>query len=367
MNRISQASVLLLALYLPFATSECLAGSAAVGVPLNTPAMRVPAAQNSVLIDLARAGARLVAVGERGLVLFSDDDGQSWHQAWVPVSVSLTAVRFVDAQKGWAVGHAGVVLATLDGGEHWTLQLDGARVAQLELDAAKADQATAADPDAALVRVQNAERLVADGPDKPFLALEFVDAHRGLIVGAYGLALQTTDGGATWQSLMGHIANPNGMHLYAISHQGTRWFLAGEQGYLARSDDDAVSFNQLDSPYEGSFFTLQNRGDGALVVAGLKGNAFVSRDAGASFQRLSVPMPISFNDATRLADGQLLLVNQGGTLFRNSEQTGTALLPWGEPLGKPVSSVIEAADGSLIIAGFTGLQRLAQPAAAASE
>ena len=85
MNRINQASALLLALYLPFATSECLAGSAAVGVPLNTPAMRVPVAQNGVLIDLARAGTRLVAVGERGLVLFSDDNGQSWQQAGVPV------------------------------------------------------------------------------------------------------------------------------------------------------------------------------------------------------------------------------------------------------------------------------------------
>ncbi|WP_028236602.1 WD40/YVTN/BNR-like repeat-containing protein [Pseudomonas brassicacearum] len=367
MNRISQASALLLALHLPFATSECLAGTAVVDVPLNTPAMQVSAAQNGVLIGLARAGTRLVAVGERGLVLLSDDNGQSWRQASVPVSVSLTAVQFVDAQQGWAVGHAGVVLTTHDGGEHWTLQLDGVRVARLELDTAKAEQATAANPDDALARVQNAERLVADGADKPFLALQFIDAHRGVVVGAYGLALQTTDGGATWQSLMGRIANPNGLHLYAISVQGPRWFLAGEQGYLARSDDDAMSFSQLNSPYEGSFFALQNRADGALVVAGLKGNAFVSQDAGASFQRLSVPVPISFNDATRLADGQLLLVNQGGMLFRNSEQTGAALLPLGKPLGKPVSSVIEAADGSLIVAGFTGLQRLAQPATAASE
>ena len=178
MNRISQAGALLLALCLPVAASECLAGPAAVDVPLKTPAMQVSAAQNGVLIDLARAGTRLVAVGERGLVVFSDDNGQSWHQASVPVSVSLTAVQFVDAQQGWAVGHAGVVLATRDGGEHWTLQLDGVRVAQLELEAAKAEQATAANPDDALARVQTAERLVADGADKPFLALQFIDAHR---------------------------------------------------------------------------------------------------------------------------------------------------------------------------------------------
>ncbi|AYC32327.1 BNR domain-containing protein [Pseudomonas cavernae] len=367
MNRITQAGRLLLALALPFSATWCLAESAAVGSPLRTPAMQVAPSQKAVLIDLARAGERLVAVGERGLVLLSDDNGQSWRQAVVPVSVSLSAVQFVDAQTGWAVGHAGVVLATRDGGEHWTLQLDGLRAAQIELDAAKAEQATAADQDSAEARVQSAERLLADGADKPFLALDFVDARRGLIVGAYGLVLQTRDGGATWQSLMGQIANPMGMHLYAIGHQGSRWFLAGEQGFLARSDDDGASFAQLDSPYEGSFFTLQSRADGALLVGGLKGHAFITSDAGASFQRLPVPMPVSFSDAIRLADGQVLLANQSGALFRSSVQSEAALLPLGKPLGKPVSSLIEAADGSLIVAGFTGLLRVPQPATAVSE
>ncbi|OPG74993.1 hypothetical protein B1218_34750, partial [Pseudomonas ogarae] len=89
-------------------------------------------------------GVQRGAVGARGLVLWSEEDGKSWHQAWVSVSGSLTAVWFVDAQIGWAVVHAGGVLATLDGGEHWTLQLAVARVAQLDLDAAKAAQSTAA-------------------------------------------------------------------------------------------------------------------------------------------------------------------------------------------------------------------------------
>lgn len=364
MNRITQLGRLLVALTLPFGTTWCLAESAAVGPPLSTPAMQVAPMQKSVLIDLARAGERLVAVGERGLVLLSDDNGQSWRQAVVPVSVSLSAVQFVDARSGWAIGHAGVVLATRDAGESWTLQLDGLRAAQIELDAARTEQATAADQDSAAVRVQNAERLVADGADKPFLALEFVDGQRGLIVGAYGLALQTRDGGATWQSVVGHIANPMGMHLYAISRQGSRWFLAGEQGYLARSDDNGASFAQLESPYEGSFFTLQSRADGALLVGGLKGHAFITHDAGASFQQLLVPMPVSFSDATALANGSVLLANQGGVLFVSH---GEALQPFSKPLGKPVSSLIEAADGSLIVAGFTGLLRVPQSATVDSE
>lgn len=344
-----------------------LAQAAAVGDTLSTAAMRVPQAQHAVLLDLARAGARLVAVGERGVVVLSDDNGTSWRQAEVPVSVSLTAVQFVDASLGWAVGHAGVVLMSKDGGEHWVLQLDGKRAAQLELHAAQEQLSAVVDTDVAATRVQTAERMVDEGADKPFLALDFVDARHGLIVGAYGLAFETRDGGRSWQSLIGQIDNPAGAHLYSIAHQGERWFIAGEQGYLARSEDNGHTFQPLDSPYSGSFFTLQTDADGTVLIAGLKGNAFVSHDFGDSFQPAPVALPISFSDAIHTSDGQLLLVNQGGALFRTDRQPGALLKPYGKPLGRPVSSLIEAADGSLIMAGFTGVTRVSPPTVTASE
>ena len=46
---------------------------------------------HTVLQAITQAGQRLVAVGERGLVLLSDDAGKHWRQAQVPVSVTLTA------------------------------------------------------------------------------------------------------------------------------------------------------------------------------------------------------------------------------------------------------------------------------------
>ncbi|MHC8314677.1 WD40/YVTN/BNR-like repeat-containing protein [Pseudomonas sp. LB3P31] len=364
MNRIGRLMCLLA---LPWVWPLSQAQAATVGDTLSTPAMRAPQAQHAVLLDLARAGTRLVAVGERGIALLSDDNGVSWRQAQVPVSVSLTAVQFANANNGWAVGHAGVVLVSHDGGENWAVQLDGRRAAQLEVQAAREALSGAVDQEAAVARVQTAERLVSDGPDKPFLALNVVDDQHALIVGAYGLAFATTDGGRTWQSLMGHIDNPMGAHLYAIARQGERWFLAGEQGYLARSDDGAKSFSAVDSPYPGSFFALQIRDDGTLLAAGLKGNAFISSDFGDSFEPAPVPMPVSFSDAIRTDDGQLLLVNQGGALFRTGAQPGSLLTPYGKPLGKPVASVIQAVDGSLVLAGFTGLTRLSPPTAIASE
>lgn len=364
MNRIGRLMCLLA---LPYLCPLGQVQAATVGDTLSTPAMRSPQAQHAVLLDLARAGERLVAVGERGIVLLSDDNGSSWRQAEVPVSVSLTAVQFADASNGWAVGHAGVVLVSHDGGEHWAVQLDGRRAAQLELQAARDDLPGAIDQDAAAARVQTAERLVSDGPDKPFLALNVVDEQHAVIVGAYGLAFATRDGGRSWQSLVGHIDNPMGAHLYAIARQGERWLIAGEQGYLARSDDGGHTFAALDSPYPGSFFALQISQDGTALAAGLKGNAFISTDFGDSFQPAPVPMPVSFSDAIRTADGQLLLVNQGGALFRTGARPGAPLVPYGKPLGKPVASVVQAADGSLVLAGFTGLTRVSPPSAIASE
>ena len=89
-------------------------------------------ASQALLLDVARAGSRMVAVGEFGHVLLSDDNGESWRQATsVPTRNTLVGVAFVDNQTGYAVGHAATILKAIDGGDEWTLQynerLGGAR------------------------------------------------------------------------------------------------------------------------------------------------------------------------------------------------------------------------------------------------
>ncbi|GGO76453.1 hypothetical protein GCM10011348_03700 [Marinobacterium nitratireducens] len=365
MKFLYRASSLLLALCLPVVAAQVQAvRSDTVGKVLETPAMAVPQLESAVFIELARAGDRLVAVGERGLIALSDDQGESWRQASVPVSVSLTAVQFIDADHGWAVGHGGVVLATQDGGEHWQVRLTGIEAARLELDAARAAQPGATDTRAADLRVQLAERLLAEGPDKPFLALHFSDAGHGLVVGAFGLAFRTEDGGHSWRSAVGQIENPYGMHIYAIAREGHTWYLGGEQGFLARADNGR-DFRQLESPYEGTYFTLQARAGGGLLLAGMKGHAFVSSDRGESFAPLASRAGASFSDSIALPGGDALLSNQAGMLFRLT--AAGHLAPFAQPLRRPVSGLTQAPDGGLVFAGFTGLFRLAPNDITASE
>lgn len=315
---------------------------------LAQPAVLGPQALQAVLQDVTRAGDRLVAVGERGVVLLSDDNGRHWRQAPSPVSVSLTAVQFVDARHGWAVGHAGAVLHSDDGGEHWSLQLDGKRAAALELQAAEAAGEAG--------RIAAAQRLVADGADKPFLALSFSDAKHGLVAGAYGLALATEDGGRSWHSWMDRLPNPRGLHLYALARQGDGLYVAGEQGLLLRSRDAGSHFEALQGPYEGSYFAAAVLPDGRLLVGGLRGKLFESADQGASFQALVNPIPASLN-GIRVAGHQLLLANQAGMLLRSGLQ-GFAAQPLPVSDGLPLTAATEAADGTLVAVGMAGARRL---------
>lgn len=327
----------------------CLAGclsSPLLAAPLvlETPALQSVRAERSAILGLARAGERLVAVGERGTVLLSDNDGRSWRQAHVPVSVSLTAVQFVDARRGWATGHLGVVLHSEDGGETWIKQLDGIQAARLALAAAESsgDQR----------QLDEARRLVEDGPDKPFLDLYFSDALRGFVVGAYNLILHTEDGGQSWQPWMGRLENPNGLHLYGIRARGEHLFIAGERGLLLRSIDAGKSFQALASPYEGSFFGLVAGSAGELVAFGLRGNAWISRDDGEHWRVLPSQIQSSFVAGVVLDDGRVLLASQDGELVRASDQGLEAL---GRLPGNAISSLAESTEGQVLGAGLGGV------------
>ncbi|SFR80111.1 Uncharacterized protein SAMN05428960_1967 [Mitsuaria sp. PDC51] len=326
----------------------------AVPAALTEPALISPKALGASTLAVARAGDRLVAAGERGTVLWSDDGGKTWQQARVPVRAGLTALRFVDARIGWAVGHLGVILKTEDGGKTWALQLDGLRAARALLAAATDDASRRA-----------AQRLVEEGADKPWFDLEAIDAQRAIAVGAYGLAMATRDGGRTWEPLPLRAVNPRGLHLYgvrAVGGPGGAWVIAGEQGLLLRSSDDGVSFTALASPYKGSFFGLLSTRSGALLAYGLRGSVYRSGDAGTSWDKVEFGTPVSLQAGLERADrGELTLLAQNGELFVSTDDGHrfTRRPPPAGPL--PAAGLAAAPDGAWVIASLRGTRR-ASPA-----
>ncbi|WP_029528030.1 WD40/YVTN/BNR-like repeat-containing protein [Polaromonas glacialis] len=329
--------------------------AAALPGPLGQPAGMTARAARAILTRVVRAGDRLVAMGERGLVVLSDDGGKQWRQARVPVSVTLTSASFADARQGWMAGHGGVVLHTIDGGENWALQTDGMAFAKAALDQAKGMPDTAAGRER---KIQQAQRLMDEGADKPLLSICFADAQRGMVVGAYGLAATTGDGGKTWVSCMDRLPNPQSMHLYAVARHGKTWVLAGEQGVLMRSSDDGASFEPLASPFKSSFFVATATRNGGFVLAGLLGSACRIESGGAAVTPVVLPALYTILSCTELRDGRVMLLAQGGRIMV-SDDGGAHFTEHQPPRREQLTSLTEAADGGLVATSLGGVARLA--------
>jgi len=327
--------------WLAFSAATCAAEP--VGAALDRPAQGVRAPERAVLLGAAQAGAAWIAVGERGLVLRSDD-GAQWRQIASPVSVTLTAVRFADERYGVAVGHGGSVLVTEDGGRRWERRLDGRRLAELLLADAKTRQDAPAQ--------KAAEQLRTDGPDKPLLDVLVFGPGRVLVIGAYGLALATEDGGTTWASWAARLDNPKALHLYAVRQRGHRIVIAGEQGLVFKSDDAGQTFQRLSTPYQGSYFTLELPDEREIVLAGLRGNVWHSLDGGREWSALATPMPASVVASRLGADGALLLANQAGFVLA---RRGNAFVPVNrEPL-PPLTGLASGPGGALLALSIQGV------------
>lgn len=338
------------------------AAQAAKGVadPLDRPAVKSAVSNRSVMLAVATAGRRLVVLGERGVVLLSDDAGQSWRQAQsVPVAVTLTAANFIDDKRGWAVGHSGVVLATVDGGETWQRLLDGKTAADLALQAAEAKAKQLGEDNPAAARLlQSARLLVADGADKPFLDVHFDRGGKGFVVGGYGVIFRTDDGGKTWRAWMEHTDNPNGLHLNAIAATGDALYIAGERGLVLRSQDGGNSFPAVPLPYQGSFFAACALPDGGVLVAGLRGNAFFSED-GRNWSKVELPQPVTLIGASRLSDGRIAVLNQAGSVFIGSDPRHLEMLRVAP--AAQLTAIADGGDGGLLGATVRGPVRLSAP------
>jgi photosystem II stability/assembly factor-like uncharacterized protein len=353
------------------ALAWALAAGTAVGVALaaapasswkdvlDVPAAKSPLAPRALVNGIALAGDRLVAVGQRGHVLLSDDQGKTWRQASVPACSDLVAVAFATPQQGWAVGHDGIVLRSTDAGANWTRMLDGRSAGALMLDHYRREAATAADPKQATALVQEAERFAAQGAENPFLDIAFENAATGYLVGAFGLIFRTTDGGASWQPLLHAADNPKALHLYAVRAVGGEVYVAGEQGLLLKLDRASGRFRTVELPYKGTLFGITGT-PRALLVHGLRGTLLRSTDAGRSWQTVNTGLQVGLTASHTDAQGRIVVVSQAGHVLV-SRDDGASFTPAKTDKPVPAAAVALVGPAALVIGGPRGLAPLALP------
>lgn len=327
---------------------------------LDSPALKSPLAPRTLLNAVAQAGDRVVAAGQRGHVIYSDDAAQSWTQATVPVSSDLVALSFADAKTGWAVGHDGVVLRSVDSGATWTRVLDGRAIGTLLVDhyTHAAKSATGADVAGADALLAEAKRVAAQGADTPLLDVWFDNDRRGIIVGAFGMVLRTNDGGATWEPALHAVDNPKALHLYAVRKAGDGVYIVGEQGLLLKHDAAGDRFRRVELPYQGTLFGVIGT-PRAVLVHGLRGTILRSTDAGRSWQPVSTGLQVGLTASAVDAKGRIFIVSQAGHVLV-SKDDGASFQPAKVDRPLPAAAVAARRD-VLVVAGPRGVQPLNLP------
>ena len=335
--------------------------------PMAKPAERQPHASSALVLDLAFAGAgRIVAVGERGHILLSDD-GSAWRQAEVPLRSTLTAVSAVGSDV-WAVGHDGVVLHSGDAGESWEIQ--------------RRDPWTES--------TDGSEHDLRQGV--PLLDVLFSDARNGVAIGAYSLMLTTADGGRSWSAgrieVIGEaqagaataddddlaedaedgpgsdiftaeelaIGQESDPHLNAIARTGSGAFvIVGERGAVFRSRDGA-RWERSQLPYDGSMFGVIGYEGDRVLAFGLRGHVFESDNLGVDWREVDTDTELSLMGGAALGDGGAVIVGANGTVLRRAGADAALALTTHTAAGV-IAAVLPAADGALVVAGEHGVDR----------
>ncbi len=234
-----------------------------------------------MMLGTALAGPRIVAVGDRGVILLSDDDGKTYRQAkQVPTRATLTGVSFIDAKQGWAAGHWGVILHTADGGESWSLQRDDTSV------------------------------------DQPLHTVWFKDKDHGIAAGLFSLLLVTDDGGKSWKTVTLPAA-PGGkrsdLNLFRIfPDKPGNVLIVGEQGSVYRSADNGKTWELLATGNKGTLWAGIVLNDNSILVGGISGKILRSTDNGKSWNQVVSGTKSSITDFIELLNGQVLGVGLDG-------------------------------------------------------
>lgn len=303
--------------------------------PQPQPAVKAVLAAQSLLTDIVvLENNRLVAVGERGHIIWSDD-GVIWQQADVPVRSNLTAVYFIDDRYGWAVGHDASIVHSADGGESWQLQ-------------------------------QFAPEL-----DKPLLDIVFKDTYHGLAIGAYGLLFRTQDGGQSWHS-ESHIElldedeqdyllelkddDPElyALELSAIFPHFNRLYrdddlllMVGEAGFFAISEDFGMHWEMQDAFYHGSLFDIAMLSSEHWLAVGLRGHIFLTEDEGDSWQEIVLSSQATINSIITVDDVVFLSGNAG--LWATSADGGLSFSAMTAAEGRPIVNAVPYQDNMILV------------------
>ncbi|AYC33978.1 glycosyl hydrolase [Pseudomonas cavernae] len=269
--------------------------------------------------DMLANDQQLVAVGERGTILLSADQGKSWQQAQLSKQrdATLTGVVALTPSVLVVVGNDGWILRSQDAGKTWQ---------EVRYDVERAE---------------------------PLLGVWADDERHVAAFGSNGKYLESTDGGLSW---LQREVSVDGYHLNGMDggHDG-RQMIVGEQGMVLRSVDHGANWESLPAFYNGSLFGVVRLSPERWVAYGMRGHIFVTQDFGLSWKQVEVGNNLPLYGHVRLpGNAGLVIVGAESTLVRLDVSGALRDITHRAGLGTLTSAVV--LDGQdVLVAGEHGV------------
>ncbi|MBN1319854.1 MAG: S-layer homology domain-containing protein [Thermoleophilia bacterium] len=328
----------------------------------------------------------IVGFEDSGVISRTSSGGTAWESATSHESgelrygwnfLTVTALDFVDASKGWAALSDGSIVATTDGGAQWVLQAEGSsgyadnNWGYVSLSMADATHGCAAGAWVGFAGVSYPRiAYTADGvewkeaelPDLPDCSLDsvcMVDDEYGWAVGSAGpseqtpLILVTHDGGATWsrqtKGLPGAGAPLHGVWFVDREHG---WAVGGSGAVFVTVDGGATWWSQPTGVDE-TLLAVRFVGPSVGWIVGEDGLLLETTRAGRSWVAQSSGVAAMLR-AVAAAGGKVWAVGDEGVIL-------TAAVPAPDPSGagfadtasSPYGKAIYSLAAAGIVNGFT--------------
>ena len=295
------------------------------------------------------------AVGDAGTIIRTVDGGLSWTVQISGTAQNLNAVSFADATHGWAVGDGGTIVATSNGGTTWTTQTSNVGENLVAVSFADASHGCAVGSNLAVVWTADGGATwtpsVAVPPqqfDSRLTGVYMEDATHVVVSGYYldfmdawlwGFVESTADGGASWQNA---ILQPHWQafdHNFSDANHG--WTL-GQFTYpysweplLFVTTDGCATWGMVrpgKALLNATFFDDVAFADASHGWVTAAGSIAATTDGGATWAKQDSGVTASLQDIVALDASHAVAVGDGGTIITTSDGGATWVQRGGFPL-----------------------------------
>ena len=327
----------------------------------------------------------MVGFEDSGIISRTSTAGGSWEAATSHEAgelqygwnfLTVTALDFIDASKGWATLSDGSIVATADGGARWVLQAKGStgyadnNWSYSSLSMADATRGCAAGSWVGFAgvsypriahTVDGVEWKEAELPDLPDCSLDsvcMIDSEYGWAVGTAGtsdqslLMLVTRDGGATWsRQTKGLPAGAEPLHGVWFVDREHGWAVGDSGAALATVDGGATWWSRQTGVDE-TLLSVRFAGPSVGWIVGEDGLLLETTQGGSSWAAQSSDVPATLR-AVAAAGGKVWVVGDEGVILSATvpePDPGAAVFT--DTASSPYGTAIESLAAAGIVNGF---------------